>query len=174
VLTANGIQSGSEDAQSASSSRDHQYRPQHDPHYAEVARPIRNNYAHLANAMNNPALNVGFGSPYGVAQASPSAGDAVHHSFGSGFNAPQGGQAHPAEANQAQHIWYPPQVTQISQQTPGYDHTGPYNAVGYVPVNGEIHDRSELYEEYRLSEHGEELNEDDSDSWYNVKAHASY
>ncbi|EUC34026.1 hypothetical protein COCCADRAFT_25805 [Bipolaris zeicola 26-R-13] len=162
--------SGAGSAQSSSSSRDRHYEPQYDPHYAPVARPMRNDLTHLASAMNNPTLNAGFLPLHGVVDASRSGAGAVPHSFGrSGPNAPQAGQAH-----QVQYATYPPQAQQISHLSPGYDRTDPYNAIGYVRVDGQVYDDSELYEDYRQCDRDEELDDNYSENWYNVRGDASY
>ncbi|EUC47574.1 hypothetical protein COCMIDRAFT_89864 [Bipolaris oryzae ATCC 44560] len=157
-------------AQSASSSKDHHYDPQYDPHYAPVARPMLNDFTHLANAVNNPALSVGILPSHEVVDASRSGPDAVRRSFGSsGFSAPRAGQAH-----QVQYAMYPPQAQQAFHLSSGYDHTGPYNAIGHVRVNGQVYEDSELYEEYRPCDQGEELDDNHSGDWYNVGSNVSY
>lgn len=169
-MMANKTQSGARSAQSTSSPRDHHYEPQYDPHYVPVARPMLNDLTYLANVVNNPALDIGFLPSYGVVDASRSGPDAVHHSFGgSGSSASQAGQAH-----QVQFATYPPQAQQISHLSSGYDRTGPYNAIGYVPVNGQVYDDSELYEEYRQRDQDEELDDNHSGDWYNIRSNVSY
>lgn len=167
---ANKTQSGAGSAQSTSSSRDHHYEPQYDPHYASVARPMFNDFTHLENAANNPALDVGFVPSSGVVDASRCGPGAVRQSLGSsGFNAPQASQAH-----QVQYATHPPQAQKISHLSSGYDRTEPYNAIGYVRVDGQVYDDSEMYEEYRQRDHGEELDDNHSGGWYNVPSNASY
>lgn len=94
----------------------------------------------------------------------------------------------PHEPRQGRHQ---SQTSSFPHYVPNFDHTAPYDAIGFSREDGRVFDPEETFEEYRQSEHYEQYSskgyggyeqygqdgqfaENESSEWYDVRPNGKY